>query len=75
MSSNQAANPSITSTPRDEAAPRRLGQTFSPHLAQGTNRDEQIGTDTIIVTIRGVRGHDCAYHGLLESLYPATRIM
>jgi len=36
---------------------------------------QKIGTDTIIVTIRGVRGHDRACHGLLESLHPATRIM
>ena len=35
----------------------------------------KIVTDTIIVTIRGVRGHDRACHGLLESLHPATRIM
>ena len=35
----------------------------------------KIGTDTIIVTIRGVRGHDCAYHGLRESLHPDTRLM
>ena len=35
----------------------------------------KIGTDTIIVTIRGVRGHDRAYHGLPEPLHPATRSM
>jgi hypothetical protein len=35
----------------------------------------KIGTDTSIVTIRGVYGHDRACHGLLESLHPATRIM
>jgi hypothetical protein len=35
----------------------------------------KIGTDTIIVTIRGVRGHDRACHELLEPLHPATRIM
>ena len=34
-----------------------------------------MGTDTIIVTIRGVSGHDRACHGLPESLHPATRIM
>jgi hypothetical protein len=34
-----------------------------------------MGTDTLIVTIRGGYGHDCACHGLLESLHPATRIM
>lgn len=33
------------------------------------------GTDTIIVIIRSVRGHDRACYGLLEPLYPATRIM
>ncbi len=27
----------------------------------------------MIVTIRGVRGHDRACHGLLESLHLATR--
>jgi len=31
--------------------------------------------DTIIVTIRGVRGHDRAGHGLPESVHPATRIL
>jgi hypothetical protein len=36
---------------------------------------QKIGTDTIIVTIHGVYGHDRAYHGLPESLHPATRIM
>jgi len=41
----------------------------------GLGEEAKIGTDTIIVTIRGVRGHDRACHGLLESLYPATRIM
>ena len=34
----------------------------------------KIGTDTIIVTICGIRGHGRACHGLLESLHPATRI-
>lgn len=36
---------------------------------------EKIGTDTIIVTIHGGRGHDRSCHGLPEPLYPATRIM
>ncbi|WP_337289064.1 hypothetical protein [Candidatus Methylomirabilis sp.] len=36
---------------------------------------EQIGTDTIIVTIRGARGHDRACCGLPEPLHSATRIM
>jgi len=31
---------------------------------------QYIGTDTIIVTIRGVYGHDRACHELLESLFP-----
>jgi hypothetical protein len=35
----------------------------------------KIGTDTIIGTIRGVRGHDRACHGLLKPLHPAIRIM
>jgi len=37
--------------------------------------DEKIGTDTIIVVTRGIRGHDRAYHGLPKPLYPATRLM
>ncbi len=36
---------------------------------------EKIGTDTIIVTIRGVCGHDRACHELPEPLHSATRIM
>jgi hypothetical protein len=41
-----------------------------------TNKiDNKIGTDTIIVMIRGVCGHDRACHGLPESLHAATRIM
>ncbi|MDE2322954.1 MAG: hypothetical protein KGL31_13750 [candidate division NC10 bacterium] len=35
----------------------------------------KIGTGTIIVTIRGVYGHDRACYGLAEPLHPATRIM
>jgi hypothetical protein len=36
---------------------------------------QKIGTDTIIVTIRGVYDHDRACHGLAEPLHPAIRIM
>jgi len=39
------------------------------------NHLRKIGSDTIIVTIRGVRGHDRACHGLPKPLHPATRIM
>lgn len=42
----------------------------------GTRREiGEIGTDTSIVTIRGVYGHDRAYYGLAEPLHSATRIM
>jgi len=33
-----------------------------------------MGTDTIIVTIRSVYGHDRACHRLPKPLHPATRI-
>jgi RHS repeat-associated protein len=46
-----------------------------PWQKPGVVGRSKIGTDTIIVTIRGVRGHDRAYHGLPEPLHPATRSM
>jgi hypothetical protein len=41
-----------------------------PNLPE-KNRDRHY----FIATIRGVRGHDRAGHGLLEPLHSATRIM
>jgi len=45
------------------------------HVAHFGATCPKIGTDTIIVTIRGIYVHDRAGHGLPESLHPATRIM
>jgi len=44
-----------------------------PH--ETARNQEEIGTDTIIATIRGVRGHDRACYGFPEPLHPAMRIL
>jgi len=51
--------------------------TAEAHYELGVSYHERmkIGTDTIIVMIRGARGYDRACYGLPESLHPATRIM
>jgi hypothetical protein len=46
------------------------------HMTFAEAADEKkIGTDTIIVAIHGVYGHDRTCHGFPEPLHPATHIM
>ena len=64
---------SLHQTEAAEAARRYFGDDRT--LGRKPVAECKIGADTIIVTIRAVRGHDRACYGSPKPVHPATRIL